>query len=324
MADSAARRWIGFRPEIRIIDCTIRDGGLMNDHFFEDSTVRRIVQGCADGGIDFMEIGYKGSKGLYKPGTVGPWRFCEEDDMNRVIDGLDLKGLKLSAMADVGRTEASDLLPKSQSPLSLIRVACYIHQVPGALDIIKAAHDKGYETAFNLMALSSAPLDEVENALELVVQSEVNAIYVVDSFGSFYGEQVREHVQRFLKFAAPMGKTVGIHAHNNQQMAFANSIETIVAGGNMVDGSLAGLGRGAGNCPTEFLAGFLHNPKYRLRPLLETIRDAVEPLRAKIQWGPSIPYFLSGLLNRHPREAMAFESGTSTEDIVSFYDRISM
>ena len=97
-----------------------------------------------------------------------------------------------------------------------------------------------------------------------------------------------------------------MHAHNNQQLAYANTVEAIILGANMLDGSMAGLGRGAGNCPLELLLGFLHNPKFRLRPVLECIRDHVEPLREKLLWGFDIPYMITGLLNLHPRSAIQF------------------
>ncbi|MDQ1317609.1 MAG: 4-hydroxy 2-oxovalerate aldolase [Candidatus Poribacteria bacterium] len=126
----------------------------------------------------------------------------------------------------------------------------------------------------------------------------------------------------FLQYTKSAGKEVGIHTHNNQQLAYANTIEALIHGANRLDASLAGLGRGAGNCPTELLVGFLHNPKFRLRPLLQCIRDYIEPMRDKLRWGFGIPYMITGLLNQHPREAMKFMEETDTKDIVSFFDSI--
>ena len=87
-----------------------------------------------------------------------------------------------------------------------------------------------------------------------------------------------------------------------------------------MDASMGGLGRGAGNCQTELLLGFLHNPKFRLRPVLQCIRDHIDPLREKFQWGFSIPYMISGQLNRHPREAMKFMESQENKDILRFFD----
>ena len=112
----------------------------------------------------------------------------------------------------------------------------------------------------------------------------MGTLYVVDSFGANYSEQTHLLIEKYLSYAEPHGKQVGMHAHNNQQLAFANTIEAIIKGANMLDASMAGLGRGAGNCPIELLVGFLHNPKYRLRPILHCIQQHIEPLREKLMW----------------------------------------
>jgi len=320
MQDSAARRWISYRPEIKILDCTVRDGGLMNDHLFDDKVVKAIYSACVQGGIDYMELGYKASKSIFAPSEYGKWKFCNEDDIRRIVGENDTS-LKLSVMADAERTDYhEDILPCDQSVLDLIRVATYIHQIPVAMDMIKDAHDKGYETALNLMAVSIVPEWELDGALDLLADSEVDFIYLVDSFGAFYSEQVHYLIRKFLRYAGPAGKTIGMHAHNNQQLAYANTIEAIILGANMLDGSMAGLGRGAGNCPIELLLGFLHNPKFRLRPVLQCIRDHVEPLREKLLWGFDIPYMITGLLNLHPRSAIKFNTTEDRGDIVKFFD----
>jgi 4-hydroxy 2-oxovalerate aldolase len=202
----------------------------------------------------------------------------------------------------------------------MVRVATYIHQLPTAMDMVKDAHDKGYETTINLMAVSSVQEWELDEALEIMADSEAGAIILVDSWGSFYSEQIQYLTRKYLRHAIPRGKMVGMHAHNNQQLAFANTIETIVLGANFLDGSMSGLGRGAGNCPMELLLSFLHNPKYRLRPVLECIRDHIEPLRTKMRWGPDIPYMITGVLNQHPRSAMQFNASADHSDVVKFFD----
>ncbi len=125
-----------------------------------------------------------------------------------------------------------------------------------------------------------------------------------------------------MKAAEASKKVVGIHAHNNLQLAFANTIETIILGGNLVDASMAGLGRGAGNCPMELLLGFLRNPKFKLRPILETIENHINPLREKYDWGPSIPYHVTGQMNMHPSTAISFRNGKNPDGYVEFYDKV--
>ncbi len=316
------RDWIGYRPEIKVLDCTIRDGGLMNNHRFDDATVKAVYQACIMAGIDYIELGYKASKKIFAPKDFGSWKFCDEDDIRRIV-GDDLGKIKISVMADAERTDYhEDILPKEDSILDMIRVATYINQIPTAIDMIKDASDKGYETTCNLMAISTVQEGQIRKALEALIETPVNTIYVVDSFGALYSEQVRDLTTMFLEYAKPAGKEVGIHTHNNQQLAYANTIEALIEGANRLDASLAGLGRGAGNCQTELLIGFLHNPKFKLRPLLQCIRDHIEPLREKLRWGYSIPYMLTGRLNLHPREAMKFMEETDAKDIVAFFDSI--
>ena len=318
--EGIAARWISYRPEIKILDCTIRDGGLMNNHRFDDETVRAVYEACVEGGIDYMEVGYKNSRRIFPPGEFGPWKHSGEEDIRRIVGDNDTP-LKLSAMADAEKSDyKEDILPREQSVLDVIRVATYIHQLPLALDMIKDAHDKGYETSLNLMAISVVRERELDEGLAMIAESEADVICVVDSFGALYSEQIHFLVEKYLSYAKPAGKQVSIHAHNNQQLAFANTIEATIKGANFLDASLAGLGRGAGNCLMELLVGFLHNPKYRMRPLLKCIQKYIEPMQAELKWGYDIPYMITGCMNEHPRAGIKFKSSETRGDILKFYD----
>jgi 4-hydroxy 2-oxovalerate aldolase len=315
-------RWVAYRSDLKILDCTVRDGGLMNDHRFTDEFVSRVFQTCVDAGVDYVELGYKSSRRVFSPDRYGAWKFCDEDALRRVM-GDKPAGVKISIMADADRTEyREDILPRDRSVIDCVRVACYIHQIPMALDMIRDAHQKGYETMLQLMAVSTVREDELRAALDLAARCEAAAVYIVDSFGSLYTEQVRDLTRMYLDALKGTGKEVGFHAHNNCQLAFANTIEAIVAGANRVDATISGLGRGAGNCPLELIVGFLHNPKFRLRPVLECCRDVLLPLRSQFDWGYSIPYALTALMNQHPKAAIEMRAGPAPDDYVAFYDRI--
>jgi 4-hydroxy 2-oxovalerate aldolase len=313
--------WVTYRPEIRVLDCTVRDGGLMNDHMFEDGIVKGVYDACVAAGIDYMEIGYKASKRLFARDKFGAWKFCEEDDIRRIV-GDNATELKLCAMTDAEKTDyRTDVLPREKSVLSVIRVATYINQIPTAVDMIKDAHDKGYETTVNLMAISTVQDRELDEALHVLAATPVDTIYLVDSFGALYSEQIQDLTRRYLAAAKPAGKEVGIHTHNNQQLAYANTIEAIIQGANRLDATMLGIGRGAGNCPMELLVGFLRNPKFHIRPILKCIQDHFIPLREKITWGYEVPYAIAGQLNRHPRASIAALSGDTHADYVTFYDQ---
>lgn len=313
--------WVGYRPGIKVLDCTIRDGGLMNDHHFDDKIVKAVYHTCLEAGIDYMELGYKASKKIFSPSQYGTWKYCDEDALRRIV-GENETDLKLTAMADAERTDYhEDILPSKDSVLDTIRVATYIHQMPTAIDMIKDAHDKGYETTLNLMAVSTIAESELDEALETLAETSVDAVFLVDSWGVLYSEQIQTLTRKYLKLMKPAGKEVGIHTHNNQQLAYANTIEALILGANRLDASLAGLGRGAGNCQMELLIGFLHNPKFRLRPILQCIQEHIEPLKKELRWGFGLPYVITGLLNQHPRAAMEYMA-KERKDIVKFYDSV--
>jgi 4-hydroxy 2-oxovalerate aldolase len=314
--------WLTFRPDIKVLDCTIRDGGLVNNSQFTDAFVRAVYLACIDAGVDYMELGYKGDRKIYSPTEFGPWKHCAEEDIRRIV-GDNATELKLSVMADAERCNYhEDILPKNQSVLDMIRVAGYIHQIPTAVDMIKACHDKGYETTLNLMSISVVPESELDEALEILARTEVGVVYIVDSFGSLYSEEIQTLTRKFMAFASGCGKKVGIHTHNNQQLAYANTIEALILGASYLDSTIAGLGRGAGNCPTELLLGFLKNPKFHVRPILRCIQEQILPLREKVSWGYDIPYMITGQLNLHPRSAIAFLNGKEKTDYVGFYDSV--
>ena len=314
--------WITYRPELKVLDCTVRDGGLINDHLFDDTFVRSVYDTCVEAGIDYMEVGYKASKKLFAPDKHGDWKFCDEDALRRVVED-NPSSLKLSAMADAEKTDYhEDILPKKDSVLDVIRVATYVHQLPVAVDMIKDAHDKGYETACNIMAISIVQDAEIDQALEVLRDAPCEMVCVVDSFGSLYGEQIARLVDRYKAALEGTGKEIGIHAHNNQQLAFANTIEAIVHGANRIDATAMGMGRGAGNCPMELLIGFLRNPAYRVRPIYQLLQDHMVGLREKHEWGALVPYNITGQLNQHPRSAIGILDSEEKQDYVGFYDRL--
>jgi len=314
--------WITYRPELKVLDCTVRDGGLINNHQFEDGFVKAVYDTCIEAGIDYMELGYKNSNKLFTKDDFGAWKHCDEEDLVRIVGEND-SNLKLSAMADATKSDwKTDILPKEQSPLDMIRVAFYVYQVSEAIDMIKDAADKGYEVSGNLMAVSNAKEIEVDQALEVLAESPVNILVVVDSFGSLYAEQIELLVKKYLKFAKQTGKEVGVHAHNNQQLAFANTIEGIIHGANRVDATMGGLGRGAGNCPMELLIGFLRNPKFKIRPIYKVLQDQILPLSRQVEWGPLVQYNITGQMNQHPREAIAARAREDRDNYVGFYDKL--
>ena len=307
------------RRDVKVLDATIRDGGLCNNFDFTDEFVTELYKANIKCGVDYMEFGYKASKNLFDVNEFGKWKFCDEQDI-RAIVGDNVSDMKIAVMADVGRCDyKTDFLPKNDSVIDMVRVACYIHQIPAAVEMINYFHELGYETTCNIMAISQANLNQVEEALEMLGNSSVDVIYLVDSYGSLYPENASELAQTYLAAAEKSGKKVGFHAHNNQNLAFANTIETLSYGVSFLDATAQGMGRGAGNCAMELLLGFLKNPKYNLYSLLTFIEKYMLPLKASgVTWGYDLQYMFTGQLNRHPREAMTF-TAEGRRDYCEFY-----
>lgn len=304
----------------KIVDCTIRDGGLVNNWDFSVEFVQKLYAGLNEAGVDYMEIGYKNSPKLLKGADqAGPWRFLNDDFLRKVIPQ---KGTtKLSALVDIGRVDENDILPRSESLLDLIRVACYVKDVDKALQLVQVFHDRGYETTINIMALSNVMENELIEAFEMIKESVVDVVYIVDSYGSLDYKDMEYLVNKF-KTHLP-NKRLGVHTHNNMQLAFSNTLVAAENGVELLDSSVYGMGRAAGNCPTELLVTHLKNTKYNLRPVLGILEELMIPLREKEEWGYLIPYMITGTLDEHPRSAMALRASDDKDKAVEFYDKLT-
>ena len=313
---------MGYRKEVKVLDATLRDGGLVNNFYFTDEFVKDLYRTNVKAGVDYMEMGYRADKTMFDVDKFGKWKFCDDDDIIDVIGEKDLS-LKLAIMADVGRCDyKNDIQDRSNSPIDLVRVATYLHQIPTAIDMIEDAAKKGYEVTCNIMAISNTQEADLRVALEELGKTPVDTFYIVDSFGAMYPEQIARLSDIYLDVASKYGKKVGMHAHNNQQLAFANTIEAVGDGVDWLDGTYSGMGRGAGNCQMELLLGFLKNPKYNVYPAFQFIEKHMTKLKEEgVVWGFDLQYLMTGLLNQHPRTAIAF-TNEKRKDYAEFYKEL--
>lgn len=306
-----------FRPEIKIIDCTIRDGGLMNEWQFNKPMVKEVFLGLARAGIDYVELGYRADKSQFNVADFGPWRFSTEEDLREVAHEC---ATKVAVMVDIGRTDYADFLPASESIIKMFRVATYVKDIEKAIHLGKHIKSFGYEVCINIMAVSHALEPELDAALDQLAATNFDAVYLVDSFGYMYSEQIHYLAEKYITRLP--GKQIGIHCHNNQQLAFSNTIEAMLKGVNYVDATIYGIGRAAGNCPLELLVAFLQNPKFDERPVLDLIQKHFLELHKELRWGYEIPYAITGMLNKHPRAAMAFMKGVHGSSFSEFYEEL--
>lgn len=313
---------MGYRSDVRVVDATLRDGGLVNDFYFTEEFVRALYLTNVKAGVDYMEFGYKASREMFDESKFGKWKFCKDEDIREIV-GDNNTDLKVAVMADVGRCDyKNDIVDKADSPIDLVRVATYLNTIPAAVDMIENISGKGYETSCNIMAISNSQEADLKTALDILGQTPVDVFYIVDSFGALYPEQIARIADIYMEFAAKYGKKIGIHAHNNQQLAFANTIEAVGDGVDWLDGTYAGMGRGAGNCQMELLLGFLRNPKFNIYPVIQFIEKHMSKLKEEgVVWGYDLQYLMTGLLNQHPRTAIQFTK-ENRKDYAEFYKEI--
>ena len=185
------------KKDIKVFDCTIRDGGLVNNYHFTDEFVKGVYQTCLDAGIDYMEIGKNNSPTLMSDKEFGVWNFSKEEDIRRIV-GDNNTNMKIAVMSDIGRTLKEELLPKEKSVVDMIRIATYVHQIPEAIELIEEAHAKGYETTVNIMAIAKSSDSQINEVLEAVGKTDVDVIYIADTFGSFHPQEIRELTKNIL------------------------------------------------------------------------------------------------------------------------------
>lgn len=310
-----------YRPEIKVLDCTIRDGGLMNNHQFSNELVRKVFKSATEAGVDYIELGYKADESQFDRSQYGPMKFCSEKDLDAVLNGSE-KICKLSVMVDIGRVDPTQIIPKSESHIDMMRVASYVKDIDKAINLVNLLKGKGYETTINIMAVSHARERELDEALiQVEKESGVDVVYLVDSFGALYSEEIAYLAKKYKELMPT--REIGIHAHNNQQLAFSNTIEAIINNVNYLDGTIYGIGRAAGNCPLELLLGFLKNPKFDLRPIINLIGTEFINIRQEIEWGYVIPYMLTGVMDVHPRSGMALLNSDKRDEYLEFYDKLT-
>lgn len=309
-----------YRPEIKVLDCTIRDGGLMNNWAFDKALVKDVFTHLVEAGVDYVELGYRVDKAQFPPSESGLWRYCDEDVLRDVAFKSDTT--KISIMCDVGRTDYDAFLPADESIVSMVRVATYAKDIDKAIHLGNHVRDLGYEVSVNIMAVSHVLEPDLDECLAQLAKAKFQVVYLVDSFGYFYSEQIQYLAKKYLEALRPAGVEVGVHMHNNLQLGFANTVEGIIQGINYLDATIFGMGRAAGNCPLELLVDFLKNPKFDVRPIFDLIQKYFMDMKKDLRWGYEIPYAITGLLNKHPRAALAFMKGAHGDSFREFYDNL--
>lgn len=281
----------------KIIDCSIRDGGHINKWNFSEELVKASYFAASKAQVDYFEIGYKNDE---KKTGLGPFGYCKEDYIFSLFKSLT--DTKLLCMIDAGKYTGY-FIPEcrnKKTPFSGIRIAAYPHEAEIAIKLVEDLYNKGYEVFLQLMAWSEWTEKELKVIKKWKKKNILTAVSFADSFGSFIPSDITKY---FRKLKTLGFKRIGFHAHNNLQMAFANALQATLAGATIIDASIYGLGRGAGNLPIEILLGYLQregNTRYNVVPYLDVVERFYLKLHAELNWGYSLKTLLSGGRNIHP------------------------
>lgn len=287
------------KDTVKILDCTVRDGGYINNWCFDKDMVREIYRAVSKSGIDYFEIGFRGTEKYFDKKQFGIWRFSTEKDITGICEGIH--GPMLSIMADYGKIDIDDFILKDDSIVSLVRLAAHKNKMRDALDFLEKIKAKGYETSIQAMGYSSYSEAEKRDLHKMIEDVDLDFVYIADSYGSIYPDQIRDMIEPFLELRTRV--RVGFHPHNSLQMAFANSIEAIKCGVHIIDSSIYGMGRGAGNLPTEIILTYLQKmvpDKFNTIPILNCIDRFFISMQKELGWGYQLPYMLSGFFDCHP------------------------
>jgi len=282
----------------KILDCTVRDGGYLNNWHFDIKMVREIYRTLSKSGIDVVELGFLGTEKYFNRSEFGPWRFSDIENLKTVTEGI--KGAKLALMGDYGKIDFEDFSDEILEYVDLIRIAAHKNRINDAVKMLEKIKRKGIAVSLQAMGITSYSSKEIFELIRMLHDTYIDYIYIADSYGSILPDQVKGIIDPFRDLP---NTRIGFHPHNSLQMAFANALEAIKNGVEIIDCTICGMGRGAGNLPTEVILSYLQlstKDKYNVIPVLNCIDRFFTKLDVTEPWGYQLPYMLSGIFKVHP------------------------
>lgn len=314
---------------MKLLDCTLRDGGYYNSWDFAPSTVAAYLKAMATLPADMVEIGFRmmpGTGGVFK----GECAYCTDECIRTMVTPNN--GLRIAVMvngADLlkypgGPISAVDRMfgPAEASPVEMVRIASHVHQVEETLPAITRLHDLGYKTTVNLMQIAGLSTAAVGDLAKACAAYPIDILYFADSLGSMVQDDINQTVDAL---RTHWQGELGFHAHNNMEWALANCIRAIEHGVTWVDATVLGMGRGPGNARTEYLAIEMESRfgrKINLTPLLDLIDKHFRPMQQRFGWGPNPYYYMAGKHGIHPTyvQTMIDDTRFETEDMLVVID----
>ena len=314
---------------MKILDCTLRDGGYYNKWDFSDSVVRAYLESVAKANIDVVELGFRN---FPQNDFIGAYGYTTESYLSR----LELpEGPKYGVMIDAKTILNSGMpikdavntlfIEEGKSKVSLVRIASHLHEIEQSTLIADALKEKGYTVGLNLMQAGGKPGMEIEYVGRMAADcAALDVLYFADSLGNMDSSEVIRLVTELRKC---WKGELGIHTHNNMGRALDNSITAFDAGVTWLDSTVTGMGRGAGNAATETLLTLLSksNSRYNPSPIYELVIRHFEPLQKEFGWGTNLLYFIGAQHNVHPTyiQNLMSDRHYGTDEIIGAIEYLS-
>ena len=308
---------------MKLLDCTLRDGGYYNNWNFPKEVVSDYLNSMASAGVDIVELGMRSLKNEGFKGAAG---FTTDSYLSSLQVPPTLQvAVMVNASELLGKRPLTDclasLFPLSsgQSSVSVVRIACHVHEFEDALPAAQWLKARGFTVGFNLMQVADRTQEEVEALSKAASQYDIDALYFADSMGSMSPDHCRTII-RWLR--AYWKGDLGIHTHDNMGMALQNTLAALDEGVTWLDATVTGMGRGPGNARTEELVIEIaerRNATVNVVPLMSVIRRYFQPLKNQCGWGSNPYYYLSGKYGIHPTyiQEMLSDSRYDEEDILA-------
>lgn len=288
------------KKNARILDCTLRDGAYLLDKYFGDNTIRGVISGLVDAGLDYIEIGFLQDDGFGEGKTV----FLDSRQAQKYIPEKT-ENSQFTVLADFSRYSIENLDPFTGKSFQAVRACFFKHERMKAIPFFKRIKELGYKLFIQPVDILGYSDSELIEFLDIVNKIEPYCFSVVDTFGSMYMEDL-QRIFSLIHHNLSMDSRIGFHSHNNMQMsnALSQMFLSISSGKRevIVDTTLSGMGRGAGNTPTELIAEYMNRAfycEYNLDCILDLIDTYMDNIKTKCSWGYSTPYFIAGCYSAH-------------------------
>ena len=290
---------------LTVLDCTLRDGGYYNSWDFDVETVTRYLQSISTAGVDVIEIGFR-----YPPRNkfLGAFAYCKEHFLKRLplpqqcLVAVMINAKDFTSGPAKPKQAVDELFQKKEDSLvDLVRICSYLDGIASARPVAERLKELGYKACFNLMQLAGKSAKDVSAVVKEISRwNTVDVLYFADSLGSMNTKDVKQTIEMIRQ---DWDGLLGIHAHDNKGQALTNTLAAIEAGVNWVDGTVLGMGRGAGNTATEHLLVELKEQsgdKYEPEAVFTIVMEDFNKLRKQYGWGYNLLYYLSASYGIHP------------------------